>query len=104
MKLATYFLTCVDVAEADVITHALLEQKLAACVKQTPVSSTFHWDGTIQKSDEILLLIESAEEKFEEINAVVAKLHSYDEYVLTAMPISRTTPGVENWVNGILSE
>lgn len=104
MKLATYFLTCGDKTEADKITMSLLEKKLAACVKQTPVSSTFHWDGEIQQSNEVLLVIDSTEEVFDAVNAVVSELHSYDQYVLTAIPIVRTTPDVETWIRGIIDQ
>lgn len=101
MKLITLFLTCADQAEATKITRALLEKRLAACIKQMPVHSTFHWEGEIQESDEVLLLIESAEEKFDAINKVVEQLHSYKEYVLTAVPIVKTTPGVMQWVKEV---
>ncbi|HRJ06841.1 MAG TPA: divalent-cation tolerance protein CutA [Candidatus Saccharibacteria bacterium] len=104
MKLATYFLTCADKLEANKITVALLEKRLAACVKQVPVSSTFHWEGKIQHSSEILLMIDSSEENFDLINKIVAKLHSYDQYVLTAVPISRTTPAVNAWIHGIIGQ
>ena len=102
MKLVTLFLTCADKTEADKITNALLEKRLAACVKQTTVSSTFYWDGIVQQSNEVLLLIESVEERFNAIEKVISKLHSYDQYVLTAVPISKTTPGVIKWIEGVV--
>ena len=103
MKLATYFLTCADSEEATKIANALLEARLCACVKQTNITSTFHWEGAIQNSSEVLLLIESIEEKFDEIDKIVDELHSYDEYVLMAMPIARTTPGVIKWIEETLN-
>jgi periplasmic divalent cation tolerance protein len=103
LKPATYFLTCADKEEATKITNALLNARICACVKQTQVQSTFHWDGEIQQSEEILLLIESSEEKFDDIEKIVSELHSYDEYVLTAIPIVKTTPGVIKWLEETIS-
>lgn len=96
------FLTCANANEAKTISKALLESKLVACVRQSSVSSSYWWDNKIQNDDEVLLMIESVEEKFDEIEAVVTKLHSYDEYVLTAVQVLRTTPGVEKWLKDVI--
>lgn len=103
MKPSTYLLTCADKEEATKITSVLLNARACACVKQTTVQSSFHWDGEIQQSDEILLLIESSEEKFDDIEKIITELHSYDEFVLTAMPIAKTTPGVIKWLEETLN-
>jgi len=96
------YLTCANSAEAEKITQALLSAKLVACVRQVPVSSTYWWDQKLNQGDEILLMMESLEEKFEAIEAVVTKLHSYNEYVLTAVPVLKTTPGVIRWLEDTL--
>ncbi len=97
------YLTCADEDEAKKIGTALLEAKLVACVRRTPITSSYWWKDKINHDDEILLMMESLEEKFEAIEALVTKLHSYDEYVLTAVPVLKTTPGVELWLRNTLS-
>lgn len=92
------FLTCANAEEANTISAALLKNKLVACVRQSTVSSSYWWENKIQNDDEVLLMMESVEEKFDEINAKVNELHSYDQYVLTAVQVLRTTPGVEDWL------
>ncbi len=47
-------------------------------------------------------MMESLEEKFDAVEAVVTELHSYDEYVLTAVPVARTTTGVLRWLDETL--
>ncbi len=96
------FLTCANAEEAKTISHALLESKLIACVRQSPVSSSFWWENKIQTDEEVLLMMESIEEKFDQIETKVTELHSYDEYVLTAVQVLRTTPGVEKWLKGTI--
>ena len=45
-----------------------------------------------------MLIIESVEDKFDEIESVVASLHSYETFVLTAYPVAKASKGVEEWV------
>lgn len=97
------YLTCADDSEAEKIATALLEAKLVACARRSLVSSSYWWDGEIQHARETLLMMESIEEKFDAIKKVVAKHHSYDEFVLTMTPVTKTTPGVEKWLKETLS-
>jgi periplasmic divalent cation tolerance protein len=101
MKLITLFLTCADEEEAKKISDKLLDKKLAACVRLTDVKSAFWWQGKKQHADEVQLIIESAEEKFDAIEATVLKLHSYETFVLTAYPVVKASAGVEQWVKGV---
>ena len=97
-----YYLTCADKDEATKISQALLEKKLIACARQSEVSSSYWWDGKINHDSEALLMMESVEEKFDDIEQIVTSLHSYDEYVLTAVPVLKTTPGVHDWLKKTL--
>ena len=93
------YLTCANDTEAAKIALAILDAKLAACVRRMPVESDYWWDGRIQHSSEVMLMIESKAEKFDGINTLVEQLHSYKDYVLTAVPVVQTTPGVLQWID-----
>lgn len=97
------YLTCANEAEAATITNALLEAKFIACARQTKVSSSYWWGGSINRDHETLLMMESVEEKFDAIEQVVTEHHSYDEFVLTAVSVLRTTPGVQQWLEDTLA-
>jgi periplasmic divalent cation tolerance protein len=96
------YLTCANEDEAKTISAALLEAKLVTCVRRSAASSSYWWDGKINHDDEILLMMESLAEKFDAVESVVTKLHSYDEYVLTAVSVEQTTPGVGKWLTETL--
>lgn len=96
------YLTCKNEDEANRISSALLKAKLIACARQSEVKSSFWWDGKINQDDEVLLMMESLEEKFDDIDAIVAKLHSYDVYVLIGVPVVKATPSVKKWLNDAL--
>lgn len=89
MKPCLIYLTCADINEASKISSALLEKKLIACAKKIPISSSFLWQNKIDHAEEILLIMESIEENFEKVEEVVSRLHSYDNFVLTATPLTK---------------
>jgi periplasmic divalent cation tolerance protein len=102
VKLITLLLTCADREEAQKIAKELLDKKLAACVRLTDVNSTYWWKDKIENSGETLLMIESAEEKFDEIETTVRRLHSYETFVLTAYPVIKVSKGVEDWMKEVI--
>jgi periplasmic divalent cation tolerance protein len=101
VKLITLLLTCADPGEARKITQALLDKKLAACIRSFDVKSTFWWQEKQDNTSEVQLIIESAEDKFDEIETTVRALHSYETFVLMAYPVLKASAGVEDWVNEV---
>ncbi len=99
-----YYLACGNKVEARKISEALLKAKLVACIKQSDISSSYWWDNKINHDEEVLLMMESLEDKFDAIEAIVTQLHSYEEYVLTMVPVQKTTPGVLEWINATLNK
>lgn len=97
------YLTCANEDEANKIGTALLEAKLIVCARRSPIKSSYWWDSKINHDDEVLLMMESLEEKFDAIEQLVTKLHSYDQFVLTAVSVLKTTSGVRKWLDQTLS-
>jgi len=98
MNLILIYLTCANDLEAEKISTHLLNKKLIACSKRMPVKSASWWEGKIESGEEILAIFETTENKFEEIEKEVKKLHSYDLFVMTAIPIVKANKGVEEWI------
>lgn len=98
MKSCLLFLTCANSEEAQKIESALLEKRLVVCVKKTAVNSSFLFKGKIDHADEVMLVMDSVEEKFAAVEAEVQKLHSYDTFVLVSIPAIQTTTKVRNWI------
>lgn len=98
MKMSMIMLTCADNAEADKISDSLLEKKLIACAKKLPINSKFWWKGEKDNANEVLVMLESVEEKFEEIEKEVKVLHSYETPMLFSIPVGNTTAEVTTWL------
>jgi periplasmic divalent cation tolerance protein len=98
MNICMLYLTCADDKEAEKIARVLLEKKLVVCAKRFPVASSFLWKGEIDYANEVMLVMDSIEENFEKIKKEVAKIHSYETFVLVSLPVSIATDEVKEWV------
>jgi periplasmic divalent cation tolerance protein len=101
-KFCQIWLTVGSKEEADKIANTLLVKHLVACVRQIPVSSDYWWKGKINHSDEVLLQMESREDLFEQVEKEVAKLHTYDTFVLESTPISIISKSAGAWLKSEL--
>lgn len=97
------WLTCKDEAEADEIGKVLLKKRLIACFgKHNNYGGEFWWKGKIEQANETLLLMLSRNSLFDEIEREVAKLHSYDTFVLETLPIVKVSKKAEAWLTSEL--
>ncbi|WP_027083775.1 divalent-cation tolerance protein CutA [Lysobacter sp. HA18] len=91
--------TCPDAATADRIATALVDERLAACVQQLPgLRSTYRWEGRVERADEILLLIKTADDRIPDVAARVQALHPYDVPELLALDATAGAPAYLDWV------
>jgi periplasmic divalent cation tolerance protein len=95
-------LTCASWQEAQRIVDHLLEQRLIACAEFIPVKSKFRWKGAARESDEIKLIMQSAQHHFDRIEAEITQLHSYETFVLQALPIAQLSHEAAEWMRGEL--
>ena len=71
------FSTCDSEEQAGRIAHALVEQRLAACINIVPgVRSVYRWKGEIQDGAEWLLVIKSRRDLMDQLRAAIGKIHS----------------------------
>ena len=56
----------------------LLDERLAACVQELPITSHFRWEGRARREPEILLLIKSARDRAAEAAARIESAHPYE--------------------------
>lgn len=77
--------TCPDAASAQRIAHALVDERLAACVQIVPgLVSVYRWQGEVRRDDEQLLLIKTSRERWPALAARVRELHPYETPELLA--------------------
>ena len=92
-----------DKQEAEIITKALLNERLIACGNIAgPVTSFFHWSGQIEKSEECLVVMKSRMDLFAQVAERVKGLHSYEVPEILAFPIADGLKTYLDWVNAVL--
>jgi periplasmic divalent cation tolerance protein len=85
--------------EAQTIATELVSRRLAACVNILgPVSSVYHWEGEVEKSEEFLLLIKSTEALFPVIQDAMRELHSYHVPELISFAIDSGLESYLDWI------
>jgi periplasmic divalent cation tolerance protein len=86
-------------AEALQIGRTLVERRLAACVNLVPgITSIFRWEGKISEEQEILLIVKSRHERFDEIVKAVKGLHSYQVPEIVGMRLSNGLQDYLKWM------
>jgi len=92
--------TAKDKKEAVKISRGLLEAKLIACANIIDgIQSLFWWQGKIDSSREVLLVLKSKKVLFKKIVAKVRELHSYQTPEIIALPIVNGSDDYLDWVN-----
>jgi periplasmic divalent cation tolerance protein len=82
------FLTAANGEEATRLADMLVGAHLAACVQILPeMESVYRWQGRIERSSEVLLLVKTTRGKFDDLEREVRALHSYDLPEIIAVPV-----------------
>ena len=86
--------------EAERISEAMIEQRLAACVNILgPAQSIYRWDGKIERAEEVPALFKTTRDAANQLIAAIADAHSYDLPAICLWPIDRTLAPYADWIN-----
>ena len=91
-------LTCGSWQEAQRIADSLLEKRLVACAEFLEIKSKSWWRNRLEETDEIKLILQSVADNFEKIEKEVARLHSYDTFVLQQIPLTNLSAQAQKWL------
>lgn len=81
------------------LTTAVLEARLAACVNIIPgLQSHYWWEGKLDESTEVLLLIKTTEAQLKPLQNVILENHPYDTPEFVAFPASVVAEKYMAWV------
>jgi periplasmic divalent cation tolerance protein len=85
--------------EATKIGQAVVEGGVAACANIVPhLTSLFRWEGKLSKEQEVLILIKSRLDLFQDLAAVIKRVHSYQVPEIIALPIIEGSSEYLKWV------
>ena len=92
--------TAKDKKEAGKIAKGLLEAKLIACANIVEgVQSLFWWQGKIDSSKEVYLILKTKKILFKKVAVKVKSLHSYQTPEIIALPIVNGSEDYLDWIS-----
>ena len=91
--------TCPSREEAKRIARGLIEARLAACVNIVGgVVSVYQWQGAIEESDEVMLVVKTRRDLLARLNERLAGMHSYEVPESIAIPLAEGLPAYIEWM------
>ena len=97
--------TAPDLEAARGLARGLLEARLAACVNLvSQIESHYWWQGKIDSSQEVLMLIKTTSAQIPELERAVLDHHPYDTAEFVVLPAAGVTEKYWRWVQDSVSQ
>lgn len=92
-------MTAPDAEVAERIVHALVSERLAACGNLVPgLTSVFRWQGRVERSAEVLVILKTTAEAVPALLARIPELHPYEVPEALVLPIEAGHGPYLDWV------
>jgi periplasmic divalent cation tolerance protein len=93
------FVTAGSEEQAGLIAHALVGERLAACVNiVSPIRSIYRWNDEVQTDTEYLMVIKTRAKLVSKIEARMKELHTYEVPEVIALPIVTGAKSYLDWI------
>lgn len=88
-----------DEKMADIIAKKVIETHVAACVNiLAPCRSVYQWEGQLETSTEIPLLIKTTKTQYAALEQCIQAHHPYEVPEIIALDITQGNTAYLNWV------
>lgn len=93
------FVTAPNITVARKIAAAALKERLVACANLIPkIESHYWWQGQLESSAEVLILLKTTKEQLDELERNVVKNHPYDTPEFVAVNLERGADKYLDWI------
>jgi periplasmic divalent cation tolerance protein len=98
-KFALVLVTVPDLKTARALAKAALQRRLIACANLIPkIESHYWWQGKIESSAEVLLVLKTQKAKLAALEKLVLAKHPYDTPEFLVLPLSAGGKKYLNWL------
>jgi len=95
--------TAANPEEATRLGHTLVEERLAACATLIPAAqSIYRWEGEVETASETLLLLKTAPQQLEALEARLHALHSYQTPEFLVLRVESGSAAYLGWLHASL--
>lgn len=99
MSLKLVYTTLPTPAAAEELATSLVRARLAACGNILPAhTAIFEWEGQIERSQEVILLLKTTAEQVDAVVAQVRAGHPYAVPAILVLPVEAAEPAFAAWV------
>lgn len=85
--------------QADTVSSALIESRVAACVNVIPgLTSVYRWKGEVCRDAETLLVVKTTRQNRQAVADVLTEHHPYEEPELIFLPIKSGSRSYLTWL------
>ena len=93
------YTTVANEDEALLLARTLVGERLVACANLLPrVHSVYRWDGQVEESQEVLLLLKTHRNRQAAVIERIRCCHSYDCPAITVLPLIGGNPDFLAWI------
>jgi len=98
-KFAIVLVTAPDLKTARVLAKSALKAKLIACANLVPkIESHYWWQGKIESSAEVLLILKTQKSKLAALEKLVLAQHPYDTPEFVVLPLAAGNKKYLDWL------
>jgi periplasmic divalent cation tolerance protein len=98
-KFAVVLTTAPDLKTARALAKAALQARLTACANLVPkVESHYWWQGKIESSAEVLLVLKTTKSKLAALEKLILAKHPYDTPEFLVLPLSGGSRKYLDWL------
>ena len=90
--------TVSDEPQARNLARKLVESRLAACVNQVRIASTYRWEGALEEESEVLLLIKTTRGRKADLQKALMEVHPYKLPEFITLPIADGSGPYLKWL------
>jgi len=94
------YMTVANATEAECISKAVIQSRLAACANIIEGSRSFYWwEGKVQNDEECTVLFKTRKDLFTKLEEKIKPLHSYDCPCIIALPLEHGSHDFLDWID-----
>ena len=99
MRIIDVWINCPSADVADAIADALISKRLVASSNRYgEIASRYHWQGKIEQTTEIPLLVKTRSSLFEAVKDETIRLHPYETPSVLCVEIAAANQEYIDWV------